>query len=123
MEVLPLANVFFDLNKSTLRKESFVELNKLFEFLDENKLTKIEIGGHTDTRGNAKDNQILSENRARSVYEYILEKGIDKSRLSYKGYGQTQPKISDSEIAKMASDKEKEAAHQTNRRTEYKIVP
>jgi len=118
-----LANVFFDLNKSTLRKESFVELNKLFEFLDENKLTKIEIGGHTDTRGNAKDNQILSENRARSVYEYILEKGIDKSRLSYKGYGQTQPKISDSEIAKMASDKEKEAAHQTNRRTEYKIVP
>ena len=118
-----LANVFFDLNKSTLRKESFVELNKLVDFLTENKTTKIEIGGHTDTRGSAKDNQLLSENRAKSVYEYLIQKGIDSSRLSYKGYGQSEPKISDEAIAKMATEKEKESAHQSNRRTEYKILP
>jgi len=118
-----LANVFFDLNKSTLRKESFVELNKLVEFLVENKTTKIEVGGHTDTRGNSKDNQLLSESRAKSVYEYLIEKGIDSSRLSYKGYGQTQPKVSDEAIAKMSTEKQKEAAHQSNRRTEYKILP
>ena len=115
--------MFFDLNKSTLRKESYVELNKLVDFLVENKTTKIEIGGHTDTRGNAKDNQSLSENRAKSVYEYMIEKGIDKTRLSYNGYGQTLPKVSDDQITKMNSEKEKEAAHQSNRRTEYKIIP
>lgn len=118
-----LANVFFDLNKSTLRKESYVELNKLVDFLVENKTTKIEIGGHTDTRGNAKDNRNLSENRAKSVYEYMIEKGIDKTRLSYIGYGQTLPKVSDDQITNINSEKEKEAAHQSNRRTEYKIIP
>ena len=118
-----LANVFFDLNKSTLRKESFVELNKLVNFLSENNSVKIEIGGHTDSRGNSSDNQILSENRSKSVFEYLVEKGINSERLSFKGYGQSQPVISDSEISKMNTTEEKEIAHQSNRRTEYKIIP
>lgn len=119
---ITLANVFFDLNKSTLRQESFVELNKLADFLKDNSSVRIEIGGHTDTRGNAAANQQLSEDRAQSVYQYLIEKGIDKSRLSYKGYGQTQPKISNAEIAKLSTEAEKEKAHQENRRTEYKIL-
>lgn len=117
-----LENVFFDLSKATLRPESFVELNKLVSFLNENGNLKIEIGGHTDTRGDAKDNQILSQNRALAVYNYLVDKGIAKERLTYKGYGETKPVMSDEQIAKLGSDKEKEKAHQANRRTEYKVI-
>lgn len=117
-----LANVFFDLGKSTLREESFVELNKLAELLTENEDIKIEIGGHTDTRGDAQDNQELSEDRAESVYDYLIHKGIEESRLTYKGYGEAQPINSDEEIAKLTDEVAKEAAHQENRRTEYRIV-
>jgi outer membrane protein OmpA-like peptidoglycan-associated protein len=117
-----LENVFFDLGKATLRPESYVELNKLKDFLILNASVKIEIGGHTDTRGDADNNQILSMNRAKSVYEYLISVGIAANRLSYKGYGETKTVVSDEEISKLASDKEKEAAHQKNRRTEYKII-
>jgi outer membrane protein OmpA-like peptidoglycan-associated protein len=119
---ITLANVFFDLNKSTLREESFVELDKLYNFLKDNPEIKIEIGGHTDTRGDAQSNLTLSHNRAESVYNYLVEKGIDAKRMSYKGYGQTKPIISDEEIAAMNTEKEKELAHQENRRTEYTIL-
>jgi outer membrane protein OmpA-like peptidoglycan-associated protein len=117
-----LENVFFDLGKATLRPESFVELDKLFEFLQKNPSVKIEIGGHTDTRGDDKENLTLSNNRAKAVYDYLISKGIVLERLSFKGYGETQPVVSDATIAKMATDKEKETAHQSNRRTEYKII-
>lgn len=118
-----LANVFFDLKKATLRPESFIELDKLVAFLNSNKTLKIEIGGHTDTRGDDKENMVLSNNRAKSVYEYLISKGIDASRLTYKGYGETQPKFTDQQISQLKTEKEKEKAHQENRRTEYKILP
>ena len=117
-----LENIFFDLSEATLRQESFVELNKLVSFLQDNTNLKIEIGGHTDTRGDAKDNHTLSQNRALSVYNYLVEKGISKERLTYKGYGETLPVMSDEQIAKLDGDKEKEKAHQANRRTEYKVI-
>ncbi len=117
-----LANVFFDLNKATLRPESFIELNKLVAFLTANPSLKIEIGGHTDTRGDDKVNQLLSDARAKSVLDYLVKNGIVATRLSSKGYGETMTVISDAEIAKISSDKEKEKAHQKNRRTEYKFI-
>ena len=117
-----LANVFFDLRKSTLRPESFVELDKLVDLLVKNPSIKIEIGGHTDTRGDDKDNTKLSTDRAKTVYDYIISKGINADRMSYKGYGETKTVVSDEEIAKLASEKAKEVAHQSNRRTEYKII-
>ncbi len=117
-----LANVFFDLKKATLRQESYVELNKLLDFMTKNPTMKIEISGHTDTRGDDKENMTLSSERAKSVYQYIISKGISADRLSYKGYGESKPKISDAEISKLASEKEREAAHQSNRRTEYRVV-
>ena len=116
-----LENVFFDLSKSTLRPESFVELDRLVEFLEKNATISIELGGHTDTRGDAKENQILSEARAKSVYTYLIGKGIKADRLAYKGYGETLPKISDEEIAKLPTA-EQNTAHQSNRRTEYKTT-
>lgn len=115
-----LANVFFDLNKATLRPESYVELNKLVDFLNENGNIKIEIGGHTDSRGT--NNQVLSEERAKAVFDYVVSKGIDPKRMIHKGYGSSKPVFSDEKIATLASDTEKEAAHQANRRTEYKII-
>ncbi|MEY3439194.1 MAG: hypothetical protein RL265_1779, partial [Bacteroidota bacterium] len=110
-----LANVFFDFGKATLRSESFIELSKLFDFLKNNPTLKIEIGGHTDTRGDDKDNLKLSNDRAKAVYD-------DAKRMSFKGYGETKPVLSDSEIAKLATEQEREMAHQSNRRTEYKIL-
>lgn len=117
-----LANVFFDLNKSTLRKESFIELDKLVSFLNENPTVNIEIGGHTDSRGDKQKNLTLSDNRAKSVFDYAIAKGIQKNRLSFKGYGSSKPVHTDEAISLMKSVSEKEAAHQKNRRTEYKIV-
>lgn len=117
-----LANVFFDLSKSTLRKESYVELDKLVSFLNENDKVKIEIGGHTDSRGDAKSNKILSNDRAKAVYDYVIQKGITKERLSFMGYGSSQPVFTDEQIGQMATEKEKEKAHQSNRRTAYKII-
>ncbi len=116
-----LKNVFFDLAKATLRPESYVELGKLQEFLVNNPTLKIELGGHTDTRGDAAENQVLSENRAKAVYEYLISKGIAADRLTYKGYGETVNIYTDDQIAKMPLEK-REAAHQENRRTEYKII-
>jgi outer membrane protein OmpA-like peptidoglycan-associated protein len=117
---IPLANVFFDLNKATLREKSFVELNELIKFLHENNKIRIEIGGHTDSRGS--DNITLSENRAKTVYNYLILKGIDVFRLSYKGYGSSKPVNTDEKIATLETEEKKEAAHQENRRTEYKIL-
>lgn len=117
-----LKNVFFDIARATLRPESYVELNKLRDFLKTNPTLKIELGGHTDTRGDAAENQVLSENRAKAVYEYLIKEGIEATRLSFKGYGETVNIYTDAQIAKMATEKEKEAAHQENRRTEYKII-
>jgi outer membrane protein OmpA-like peptidoglycan-associated protein/Tol biopolymer transport system component len=117
-----LANVFFDLNKSNLRPESFIELNKLRDLLIKNPSLIIEIGGHTDTRGDAIENQQLSEGRANSVKTYLIDQGIEASRLTAKGYGESQPKISDEEIANLKTSAAQEKAHQQNRRTEYKFV-
>ena len=117
-----LRNIFFDLNKYSLRDESENELNRLTKLLNDNPKLRIEIGGHTDTRGSASYNQKLSENRAKSVVDYLVQKGIDKGRLEWKGYGEENPIRSDAEIAKMRSQRDIEAAHQENRRTEFKII-
>ena len=72
----------------------------------------IEISGHTDNQGGEAYNQKLSENRAKSVFEYLLNNGIDKSRLSYKGYGEEKP----------VDSNDTEEGRANNRRTEFKIL-
>jgi len=116
-----LTNVFFDINESTLRKESYVELNKLILFLIKNKSIKVEISGHTDSRGDKKKNIILSQNRALAVKDYLITNKIDQNRLIAKGFGSLKPVYNDDEIEKMKF-KNREKAHQANRRTEYKII-
>jgi outer membrane protein OmpA-like peptidoglycan-associated protein/tetratricopeptide (TPR) repeat protein len=122
IETVTLNNVFFALNQAVLQEESFVELAKLSLFLKANTALTIEIGGHTDTRGDEKENMKLSEARAKTVVDYLITQGIEVKRLQYKGYGETQPKINDEAINLLKTDKEKEKAHQQNRRTEYKIL-
>ena len=100
-EVILLDNVFFDLNKTDLLPESYVELGKLKKFLIQNQTYRIELGGHTDTRGDAKDNLVLSQGRAKAVVDYLVKEGIAADRLVAKGYGETMPKISDADIAAM----------------------
>ena len=117
-----LRNIFFDYAKYSLRDASVNELERLIKLLEENPTMRIEISGHTDTRGTVEDNQLLSQNRAKSVVDYLIEHGIDKSRLEYAGYGEKKPLISDSEIEDMKTKSEKEDAHQQNRRTEFKIL-
>ncbi|MCF8219917.1 MAG: OmpA family protein [Cryomorphaceae bacterium] len=118
-----LKNIYFDLNSATLRKESNIELNNLANFLRTNPNIHIELGGHTDTRGNAEDNLTLSTERAKAVYTHLIQvERIDANRLTFVGFGEREPIISDSEIAAISSETEREKAHQTNRRTVYKII-
>lgn len=117
-----LKNIFYDYNKATLRASSYNELNKVIELLNKNPKMKIEISAHTDSRGSDAYNNKLSQERAQSCVDYLLQKGIDKSRLIAKGYGESQPVITDAEINKLPTEEAKEEAHQKNRRTEFKII-
>ncbi|HRP02105.1 MAG TPA: OmpA family protein [Candidatus Kapabacteria bacterium] len=110
--VFRLNNVFFDYDKSDLRAESYPELDRLVDYLVANKTIKIEIAGHTDNQGTKEYNMKLSNNRAKSVENYLISKGIDVSRLSSKGYGPTIPIM----------DNATEEGRQSNRRVEAKIL-
>jgi outer membrane protein OmpA-like peptidoglycan-associated protein len=111
-ESIVLKNIFFASKSYNLEPESEVELNKLYTLLSHNANLRIEIGGHTDNIGDDNANMILSKNRAKAVMDYLIEKGISKDRLSYKGYGETKP---------IASNDTDEGRAQ-NRRTEVKVI-
>jgi len=117
-----LRNIFFDLSKWSLRNESVNELSRLIKLMNGNPTMKIELSGHTDTRGSVENNRLLSENRAKSVVEYLVDHGINKDRLKHAGYGETQPIHSDSKIYAENSKSIREEMHQNNRRTEFKIL-
>ncbi len=107
-----LRNIFFDTGEASLRDESRSELDQLYDILNNNPGIRVEISGHTDNVGAAQFNKRLSENRARSVVNYLVEKGIDEERLEYAGYGFDKP---------IASN-DTEEGRQKNRRTEFKII-
>ena len=121
-ESIVLRNIFFDVNKSTLKASSVLELAKLADLLNKNKSLRVEISGHTDTNGSASLNMKLSKSRAKAVVDFLIEAGYDASRFEYVGYGEEKPLISDAEIAKLSSSQAKKEAHATNRRTEFKIL-
>jgi outer membrane protein OmpA-like peptidoglycan-associated protein len=118
-----LNNVFFDLAKATLRPESRIELMNLANYLKANPSLKIEVQGHTDSQGDAQKNMILSEQRAKAVYDFLLKEGITAERINYRGFGSLKPVITDVQIAALTTDAQKAAAHQKNRRTTYTIMP
>lgn len=107
-----LKNVFFDVGKTHLRPESEAELQVLVDLLQKNKTLKIEVGGHSDNVGASDKNKIISTERAKSVYEYLIKKGVDSDRLRYRGYGEDVP----------ITTNDTEEGRQKNRRTEFEIV-
>jgi outer membrane protein OmpA-like peptidoglycan-associated protein len=107
-----LRNVFFDYNKYSLKPESYTELDRLVKIMQDNPSIRIELSGHTDSRGSDEGNQKLSENRAKSCVDYLISKGIAADRLEYKGYGETKPIDTNDTEEGMAN----------NRRTEFKIL-
>lgn len=107
-----LNNILFESGKTILTAGSYAELDKLIEMLQENKTMKIEISGHTDKTGSEAVNFTLSEARAKSVVEYLVTKGIDRSRLTSAGFGSLQP----------IADNATPAGRTKNRRVEFKIT-
>ncbi len=107
-----LKNIFFDTDKFEIKRQSKTELEKLIVFLNDNPKVNIEISGHTDNVGNEIINKILSENRAKAVFQYLVAQRIQPGRLKYKSYGKSQP------IAPNTT----EEGRQLNRRTEFKII-
>lgn len=111
--VVELKNVFFDVNLFNLKPESKAELDKLIAFLNNNPKLKIELSGHTDNSGDKKFNQTLSHNRAKAVYDYLIQNGkIESARLSFRGYGDSKPKVPNNSVENKAK----------NRRTEFKVT-
>ncbi len=114
--------VLYDLDKWELRPESKDSLNFLYQVLIDNPTIVIELAAHTDSRGSAEYNLELSQKRAESCVNYLISKGIDPERLVPKGYGETQLIFSDEDIAKLETEEEREAAHQKNRRTVFRVL-
>ena len=107
-----LRNVFFNTGSYELLPESKIELKRLIDFLITNKSLYIELEGHTDSVGSEELNRVLSESRAKEVYTYLVDQGIEKYRMTFKGYGYSRP-ISPNETIE---------GRALNRRTEFKIT-
>jgi outer membrane protein OmpA-like peptidoglycan-associated protein len=107
-----LNNIFFDVDKFDLKEESRTELQKLYELLITNPKISVEISGHTDNTGNRKHNLELSENRAKTIYNYLIDRGIKAERLRYAGYADDVPVASNDTAEGRA----------LNRRTEMMII-
>lgn len=139
-EPIELPNIFYDFGKWDLRPESMVSLDKLVETLNDNPNVTIELMSHTDSRDTEEYNLDLSQKRAQSVVTYLIEKGIEPERLQPKGYGESGPKVVDQVtsiqypflkagttlaetfINSLATEEQKEIAHQINRRTEFRVL-
>jgi outer membrane protein OmpA-like peptidoglycan-associated protein/tetratricopeptide (TPR) repeat protein len=107
-----LKNIFFEFNSFDLLPKSYTELNVVVQYMKTNPKLKIEIGGHTDNIGTQAYNKTLSENRAKSVYNYLISMGIEPARLSYKGYDFSVP----------IATNDTEEGRALNRRTEFKVI-
>ena len=108
---MTLKNTYFDVNKFILKDESFTELDRVVEFMNQNTKVRLEIAGHTDNTGDAVKNKLLSQQRAEAVMNYLIKQGIDVHRLKAVGYG------SEKSIADNATEEGKAK----NRRTEIII--
>ncbi len=110
--VYPLNNIYYKTNAAEITSESKVVLDEFAKYLKENPNMIIEIRGHTDNAGSPAGNQSLSADRANAVWTYLIEQGVEKSRLSFKGFGQAKP----------VADNGTETGRAKNRRTEFYIV-
>lgn len=120
-KMIDMKPIYFDLGKSIIRKDAAVELDKIVKIMNEYPNMYIELGSHTDCRGNAKANTTLSDKRAKASAAYIVKAGIDKSRIVGKGYGESKlinGCACEGKVKPTCSEDE----HSKNRRTEFLIT-
>lgn len=132
-------NIFFDFDRATLRPESAESLDELVQLLKDNSGVTIEIGAHCDYKGDDTYNQRLSQQRAESVVNYLITHGIDRKRLTARGYGESVPKTINRKVAEKydfleegteltesfitgLTDEQQELCNQLNRRTEFRVI-
>ena len=113
-----MKNILYDFDRASLRPESIVELDRLVVILTEHAAIKVEISSHTDSKGTDTYNQRLSQRRAQSVIDYLIKKGITKSRLVASGYGEAKPVAPN----KLPNGDDNPDGRQQNRRTEFKVL-
>jgi outer membrane protein OmpA-like peptidoglycan-associated protein len=116
-EEIKINNIFYDLNKSSLRKESIAELDNLINILNKNTQYNIQINSHTDCRATDAYNEKLSQARAKSVVDYLISKGVASSRLQSKGWGESKLENQCADGVKCSEEE-----HQQNRRTTFNIT-
>lgn len=116
-EVFQLRNIYYDFDRYNIRPDAALVLDKLVEILKEYPEIHIELQSHTDSRGTDAYNMVLSNNRARSAVDYLIKKGIDRERLTFRGFGERKL-VNDCAEGVPCS----EAEHQLNRRTEFEIT-
>ncbi len=116
-KAIKLENIYYDLSKWDIRDDAAIELDKLVTLLEENSTIEIELSSHTDSRGSDAFNLSLSEKRAKSATEYIISQGIEASRITSKGYGETTLLNKCSNGIQCSTEE-----HQSNRRTEFKVL-
>ncbi len=108
-----LDNIYYDLNKSSIRSDATPELDKLVKILKDNPSIRIELSSHTDARSSDEYNLNLSQQRAQAAVDYLVSQGIAADRLVAKGYGETKLLVPNAQT---------EEEHQINRRTEFKVI-
>jgi outer membrane protein OmpA-like peptidoglycan-associated protein len=113
--------IYFDMGKYNIRPDAAEELDKVVKFMKEYSTVVIELGAHTDCRGTANSNLVLSEKRAQASVAYLVSQGIEKDRLSGKGYGESNP-VNQCECEGKKVVPCSEVEHQQNRRTEFIVV-
>jgi OOP family OmpA-OmpF porin len=111
-QVIRINNIFFEFAKAELKNESFSELNRLVKLMEQNPSMEIALGGHTDNVGSEESNLKLSADRAKSVLEYLVSKGIAANRISSAGFGKSKP----------VSENDTEEGRAVNRRVEFTVV-
>lgn len=116
-KILDVSIIYFDLDKWDIREDAAADLQKILAVMEKYPNMKIDIRSHTDSRASAKYNMKLSDNRAKSTLEYLVKNGIDRSRLTAKGYGESQLINGCSDGVKCS-----EAEHQKNRRSEFIVL-
>lgn len=121
-KAIKLPEIVYPFNQANITPQAADSLEFLYKILVDNPKLVIELRANTDSRGGDDYNLKLSQKRADSAVAYLVRRGIDPERMEPKGYGETNLLISDDEIAKLASEEEREAAHQANRRTEFSIL-
>jgi len=112
-EVIVLENIYYDLDRAEIRDDAAQELDKLVDLLLDNPEINIELSSHTDSRADDNYNMNLSKQRAKSAVNYLIMRGVDRSRLVARGYGESKPIIPNAGT---------EEEHQRNRRTEFKVT-